>query len=445
MTKNTLTASPTARSPRTRARMLTAVMVTAVTAVTAGSGVVATAAAAAPGRSTTVLATADRSPATGPVPGSAVMRDVARQVLGTGVPGYAARIDDGHRVTTTVAGTADTATGRPMTGSDQFEIGSNTKTFTSTLALQLVDRRQLELDAAVERYLPGVVPNGRNITVRMLLDHTSGLFSYTGDEGFLASRARDPQHVWTEREMLAAAFRNDPVFAPGKGFSYSNTNYTLVGMILEKLTGRSLPDLMRERIIGPLGLRHTYYADPRATNTGPGYAHGYAVSFAGAEPTYADTATWPIGGWGGAAGAIISTPADLSRFFSAVVTAKLFSRKQLAQMQTTVPLPAEYPIKGGYGLGLFRIDSPCGTVWGHGGDTDGHHSTAVVSADGRRTAISDSTAGPSDLTENPGLDRYIQVALAAQDVTVCRMLDRPVPASVLRALHGTTATPSAAR
>jgi len=425
----TTTANKTTGSLRVKALVLT------VSAVLAGSGAVAAAAAASaqqPNSSRPGRTAAQNGP----------MRDVAAQVLAAGAPGYVARINDGHRVAITLAGLADTTTRRPLTSRDQFEVGSNTKTFMSTLALQLVDRGQLDLNAPVSKYLPGVVPNGRNITVRMLLNHTSGLFSYTADADFFTKLSDDPQHVWTEQELLDVAFKHEPNFAPGTSWSYSNTNYILVGMILQKQTGKSLPDLVQQRIAGPLGLKHTYFANPRATNTGPGYAHGYAVSFAGTSPTYADTSSWPIGGWGGAAGAIISTPTELSRFFSAVLGGKLFSQHQLNQMKTTVDVPKDFPIEGGYGLGLFKIKSPCGTVWGHGGDTLGHHSTAVVSADGRRTAVSDTTAEPSDEESNAGVNRFVQVAFAAEDVTICQMLDKPVPAAVLQALHGTTPTPA---
>jgi D-alanyl-D-alanine carboxypeptidase len=432
-TTDTATPNKATRSLRTKALVL------AAAAVLAGSGAVTAAAAAAaaagaPNASTSARAAVNNGP----------MKDVAQQVLASGAPGYMARIDDGHRVARTVAGLADTATQRSLTSRDQFEIGSNTKTFISTLALQLVDQRKLDLSAPVSTYLPGVVPNGHNVTVRMLLNHTSGLFSYTADPDFFTEMGKDPQHVWTDQELLAVAFKHDPNFAPGASWSYSNTNYILVGMILQKQTGKTLPDLVRQRIARPLGLTHTYFAAPRATNTGPGYAHGYAVSFAAGSPTYADTSSWPLGGWAGAAGAIISTPNDLSRFFSAVLGGKLFSQHQLNQMKTTVEVPADFPIKGGYGLGLFKIESPCGTVWGHGGDTMGHHSTAVVTADGRRTAISDTTAEPSDMVTTAGGTRFAEVAFAAEDVTICQMLDKPVPDSVTQALHGTTPTPSPA-
>jgi D-alanyl-D-alanine carboxypeptidase len=275
----------------------------------------------------------------------------------------------------------------------------------------------------------------------MLLNHTSGLFSYTGDAQFFVDMEKDPQHVYTDAELLAVAFRNDPYFPPGQDWKYSNTNYTLLGMILQKQTGKSMPALVKERITGPLGLRHTYFADPRAKNTGPGYARGYAIKYAGGTPQYTDVSSWPLGSWAGAAGAMITTTDDLARFFSAVLQARLFSAQQLQQMKTTVELPADFPIKGGYGLGLFRTDTPCGTVWGHGGDTMGHHSTAAATEDGRRTAITDATGEPADATENPGVENYYQVILFGADtVTSCQMLGKPVPAEVLANLRGTAPT-----
>ncbi|GIE37022.1 serine hydrolase [Actinoplanes italicus] len=392
-----------------------------------GTAIVLTATVALAGPGTAVAAAA--SPAADPA-----MRDVARSVLSLGVPGFVARIDDGRRTTVTAAGVADRRTGRALTGRDQFEIGSNTKTFTAVLVLQLVDRGQLKLDAPIERYLPGVVPNGRQITVRMLLNHTSGLFNYTADPDFIAGVRQNPQHVLTERDLLDVAFRHDPNFAPGAGWSYSNTNYTVLGVLLREVTGKTYPDLVRQRIAEPLGLEHTYVAAPRATHTGRGYAHGYLVTYAGGTPGYTDVSTWPLGGFAGAAGAIISTPAELARFFSSLLRGDVLSARQLEQMKTTVEVPAEWG-KGGYGLGLMRIDSRCGTVWGHGGDTLGHHSSAVTSADGRRSAATDLTANLGDAEPNDGVARFVRVVTAADTVAICRMLGKPAPADVIEALH----------
>jgi D-alanyl-D-alanine carboxypeptidase len=381
-----------------------------------------------------------------PTVNDALQREAAKHVLDAGPPGYMARIDDGKKVYTLAQGVADRTTGRPITADDQFEAASNTKTFTAVLVLQQVDRGEIALDTPVEKYLPGVVPNGANITVRMLLNHSSGLFSYTGDPDFFVDVEKDPQHVHTEAELLAVAFKHEPYFAPGKGWQYSNTNYTLLGMILQKQTGKSLPALVKERITEPLRLRHTYFADPKATNTGPGFARGYGVRFASGTPEYTDVSNWTIGGFAGAAGAVVSTTSDLSRFFSAVLQGELFSPAQLKQMKTTVPLPEDYFIKGGYGLGLFRIETPNGTVWGHGGDSLGTHSTAVATEDGRRTAVTVSTADPIDRTDTPGKERYYQaIVFGADRVTIAQMLGKPVPSEALQNLRGITPTPSASK
>ncbi|MBP2334725.1 D-alanyl-D-alanine carboxypeptidase [Saccharothrix coeruleofusca] len=360
------------------------------------------------------------------------MRDVASQVLDSGVPGYAARVDDGRRMTVTAAGVADRATGRPMTGRDQFEIGSVTKAFTATLVLQQVDRGRVDLDASIDRYLPGVVPGGGEITVRMLLNHTSGLFQYIADPGYFVRMEQDPYHVATEQELLDIAFAHGPVFPPGQGWNYSNTNYVLLGMLLRRVTGQTMPDLVRRNIAVPLGLRHTYYPDPYAKNTGPGYARGYSVSFGDPAPTYVDVSDRPLGGWAGAGGAIISTPDEVSRFLSALLRGRLFSPAALTQMKTTVPLPEEVGVPGGYGLGLFRLDTVCGTVWAHGGTTRGHHTRATATEDGKRTAVADVTATPGITATPQGEARYTQVVSDADTALTCRMLNRPVPHTVTR-------------
>jgi len=365
----------------------------------------------------------------------AQLRLLSGKVLASGSPGYLARVDDSRHVTSTAVGLADLATRRPLRSTDQFEIGSNTKVFTSTLALQLVGRGQLSLDDSVEKHLPGVVPGGKDITVRMLLQHTSGLFNYTADPAWQKAADAHPDQLYTPEQLVAIAMKHKPDFAPGTSWNYSNTNYILIGMIVEKVSGHTLADLVDHRIARPLGLTHTYLVKTVAPYTGPGYAHGYTVRFKGSRPTYQDMSKNAIGGWGGAAGAIVSTPEELARFFSALMRGKLLPPAQLAEMKHTVPLPKSFPFAGGYGLGLMKIDSPCGTVWGHGGDTFGHHSTAVVSADGRRTAITDTNAEPSDVDGPvPGALHFAKVAFAAEHATVCVMLDKPIPASVTKDL-----------
>ncbi|GAA1609459.1 serine hydrolase domain-containing protein [Actinoplanes couchii] len=354
--------------------------------------------------------------------GDRALQGAARSVVDAGSPGFLARVDNGRRVETAAAGFADLTTHRRLGADDQFVVGSNTKMFTATLILQLVDRGKIRLDAPIERYLPGVVPDGEHITVRMLLNHTSGLFNYTDDPEFIPSVLQNPEYAHSPRELLDVAFAHEPNFVPGAGWSYSNTNYIVAGLLAEKVTGKRLPGLIQERIAKPLGLTRTYLADPRAVRTGRGFAHGYAVSFANGEPAYTDISGGAVGAWGGAAGGIISTASDMSRFVSALLTAKLFSAQQLQQMKTTVELEPGSEFTGGYGLGLLRIDFPCGSAWGHNGGTLGHNSWTVGSADGKRTAISDYNATPIDFTPTEGAQRLGEAASAAGTVVICRAL-----------------------
>jgi D-alanyl-D-alanine carboxypeptidase len=377
------------------------------------AGVTASAATASP-------AVPDRNPQ------RAAMQLSAEAAVKAGLVGYVARVDDGRGVSVAVAGLADRATRRPLGRDDQFEIGSTTKTFMATIALQLVAEHRLRLTDSVERWLPGVVPNGRKITVRDLLQHTSGLFDYTTDPAL--GLLTHPHRVWTSRQLVALAVKHPPSFAPGRGWEYSSTNYILVGMILQKVTGRSAATLVQERIARPLGLHRTYLVTDVARNTGPGYAHGYIAALTGTKRTYTDVSGWSLGGWVGTAGAILSTPAELARFLSALLSGRLLPAAQLAQMTTVVP--ASVQGNDAYGLGLARRESPCGTVWGHVGATLGHMSFAFTSPDGRRTLVADTNIGFSDEAAPTDAENAAGAALKkANQTAVCAMHDKPLPAA----------------
>ena len=342
-----------------------------------------------------------------------------------GLVGYVARIDDGRGVSVAVTGLADRATGRPFGRDDQFEIGSNTKTFMATIALQLVAEHRLRLTDSVERWLPGVVPDGRRITVRDLLQHTSGLFDYTTDPAL--GLVTDPHRVRTPRQLVALAVSHPASFPPGQGWEYSSTNYILVGMILEKVTGHTPARLVQERIAAPLGLRRTYLLADTARDTGPGYAHGYLTSLTDSTRTYTDVSTWSLGGWAGTAGAILSTPGELARFLSALLSGRLLPAAQLAELTTVAPGSEDGA--SAYGLGLTRLDSPCGTVWGHIGGTLGHMSFAFTSPDGRRTLVADTNIAFDDAAPPTDAENAAGAALKkANRTALCAMLGKPVPA-----------------
>ncbi|HET9654727.1 MAG TPA: serine hydrolase domain-containing protein, partial [Kineosporiaceae bacterium] len=251
--------------------------------------------------------------------------------------------------------------------------------------------------------------------------------NYT-DQAFMEAVVADPARAWAPEEIVAIATKHQPTFAPGTGWAYSNTNYIVVGMILRKVTGTSPADLVQQRIARPLGLHRTYLPTLTARHTGPGYAHGYLATPDATTFQYTDVSGWAIGGWAGTAGAMISTPRELSRFFSALLGGKLLPAAQLTQMRTLVPFPAGSGATGGYGLGLQRVDTPCGTAWGHGGGTLGHRSTVLFSADGRRAIVTDMTTSLDPrATPNAAVDKATAAATAADLTAICQMFGKPVP------------------
>ncbi|HET9737093.1 MAG TPA: serine hydrolase domain-containing protein [Solirubrobacteraceae bacterium] len=289
------------------------------------------------------------------------------RVVSAGAPGAIALVRDGHRTVRAAGGFADRRSRRPLRPGDRFRVGSNTKTFVATVLLQLAGEGRLALEDTVERWLPGLVPGGGAITVRQLLNHTSGLPDYApeDDDSFIRQVLADRRRKWTPRELVGIAMARPPLFAPGAAWAYSNTGYILLGLIAEAASGRPLATELRERIFAPLHLRGTTYA------TGPRIAgrHGHGYSRFGARRLYDITAVDQS--WAGAAGAIVSRARDLARFQRALLGGRLLRRDLLAQMRTTVPVGGQ-----GYGFGLIRTRLPCGTFWGHGGETLGYLSYA---------------------------------------------------------------------
>jgi D-alanyl-D-alanine carboxypeptidase len=311
-------------------------------------------------------------------------------VLNTGDVGVIAESTDqrGHRYA--AGGEADTSTAAAARPYDSFRIGSATKTFVATVILQLVGEHRLSLEDTVDHWLPGVVTgngnDGTKITVRELLQHTSGIYDYTQDFPELASAANFERlrlTTFTATELVAIAMRHQPDFAPGTNWAYSNTNYVLAGMIIQEVTGHSWQDEVDRRIIGPLHLRHTAAPTTDPAIHGP-HLHGYA----GPAPAI-DTTLWNPSA-ADAAGAIISTTQDLTTFYSALMRGRLIAPAQLAQMETTVPAPGLSGFAPGtrYGLGLIWIPLTCGGgYYSHGGDVPGYSTRDGFSADGARVVV----------------------------------------------------------
>ncbi|MEV0483779.1 serine hydrolase domain-containing protein [Streptomyces sp. NPDC050508] len=315
-----------------------------------------------------------------PAPDMAGLRAVLRTLTTQGAPGAIARIDDHGTVSTAAVGIDDRTTRRAIGNADRFRIGSITKSFSAVVLLQLVDAHKVDLDTSVDHYLPGLLPD-RRITVRHVLSHRSGLYDYTNTmfagsvSGFEAVRNK----VFTYRQLVQLSLRHARTNAPGAAYSYSNTNFVVAGMLIEKLTGHSVGTEYRDRIVRPLKLRDTLYVHP-ATKIPGRHAHGYLTpDRAGAKLIDATDQTVS---WAQSAGAVISTTRDLNTFFSALLRGRLTSAAQLAQMQRWTPVNSTTR----YGLGLRRRDLSCGiSVYGHTGAVQGFYTYSFTSKDGRRS------------------------------------------------------------
>ncbi|MFF4899613.1 serine hydrolase domain-containing protein [Streptomyces sp. NPDC001068] len=356
-------------------------MVSAKVSTSAVLGAVALSLLAVPAHAAPTKAGAGPRPAAAlPAPDTAGMAAVLNSVVAKGAPGAMARIDDGATVHKTTRGVADRSTRRVITTGDRFRVGSVTKTFSAVVLLQLVDEGRLALDAPVNRYLPGLLPDDR-ITVRHVLGHRSGLYDYTNDmfahsvPGFESVRNK----VFTYRRLVNLALEKPLTNAPGAAYSYSNTNFVVAGMLIEKLTGHSVATEYENRVFKPLGLRDTFYVHPDAKIPGQ-HAKGYlSADEAGAQ---AVDATDQTVSWAQSAGAIISTARDLDTFYSALVRGDLMSAARLADMGRFTRVNATTS----YGLGLRRRDLSCGiSVYGHTGAVQGYYTYAFTSKDGRRS------------------------------------------------------------
>ncbi|WP_412075022.1 serine hydrolase domain-containing protein [Streptomyces xanthophaeus] len=349
-------------------------------------------------------------------PGDAVRQGVQRLVGEDRSPAALAAVTgrDG-RTRNYTAGVADVRTGAKVPVDGQVRAGSNTKAFTATVVLQLVGEGKVELDAPIERYLPNLVRgegiDGREITVRQLLQHTSGLPNYT--EYIPHDITGENRHTYYQpRTLLDVALARKAQFAPGTNWAYSNTNYVLAGLLIEKVTGRPVAEQITHRVIDRIGLRHTYWPGVGDERIREAHPEGYQVSEPGGP---LENITEIDMSWGWAAGQLISTPGDLNRFFSALIGGKLLGKAELAEMRTTVALPAGAGMPAGirFGLGLTSTELSCGGLaWGHGGTTPGFHTRTGATDDGRAAAVA--------VTANRGLAPESDAPQDLVDTALCK-------------------------
>ncbi len=326
------------------------------------------------------------------------MQKAIEAFVDAGFAGIQMRVNDDHGEWTGSAGVRKLGeTARPPTDG-RFWAGSVAKPFTATLVLQLVAEGRLDLDAPVADHLPGLELD-RRITARMLLQHTSGLFNYTGEyypdgtvvpgipatgKEWVATRL----HTYRPQDLVRLALSKPARFEPGTDWSYSNTNYTLATLLIEQVGGGSYGEQMHQRILAPLGLRDTVLAGEQTDLPEP-YSHGYYRYADGDEWQVVDVSCQNLSMLPGAGGAI-STTRDLHLFFAALNGGRLLPAGLLAEMRTP-----HGPI--GYGLGVFAQDlgADCGgTVHHHNGGAPGGYGALMYSTpDGRRTMTAGLTMG----------------------------------------------------
>ncbi|WP_240506884.1 serine hydrolase domain-containing protein [Thermoactinospora rubra] len=313
-----------------------------------------------------------------------------------GIPGVYAEVRDAGRVWRGASGVADLTTGRPVKPGMRQRVGSITKTFTAVAIMQQVEKGRIRLDAPIGRYLPQLVPGerGKKITVRMLLNHTSGIADYlfsafpslqkfpslpdVSAKSLDDNRFRRFRPAELIKMGLAAPAVGKPGDSPG---AYSNTNYLLLGQLLERVTGTTAEKYITQNVIKRAGLRHTGFpAGPRIKGPHP---RMYEALHGLIDPPR-DYSVYDMS-WVGTGASLVSTMEDLNRFYARLLDGKIVKRSSLAQMQRTVPVHSLMGKKISYGLGLHEVKIPgCGTFWGHDGTVWGAETLSLTRADGRR-------------------------------------------------------------
>ncbi|MFF9721644.1 serine hydrolase domain-containing protein [Streptomyces gardneri] len=357
-----------------------AVSATLIAALAAGLAP-ATSAFAAPAVTPAVTPAAP-APATAPAPDMDGVTAALKAAMANGAPGAMARYVGPDGIQSRTAGVRDRVSGAAMDVNARFRIGSVSKTFSTVVLLQLVQEGKLSLDAPVNKYLPGALPDDR-ITVRHLLTHRSGLGDYTDAmfnstvPGFEAVRKK----VFSYQELLDLSLALPRTTEPGVSYKYSNANFVVVGMLIEKATGRPVADAYKRRIITPLKLRQTSYVHPDTQIKGL-HARGYLHPDEAGAPLV--DSTEQTVSWAQSAGAVISSPADLNYFTGALMRGRLLSPAMLEAMTTVTPTDAANTRF--YGLGLRRYDLSCGTqIFGHTGTVQGFYTYAFSTRDGMRS------------------------------------------------------------
>lgn len=303
-------------------------------------------------------------------------------------PGAAVHAGNGDDAWTLSAGTGTINTTRPIQSDEHFRVGSQTKTFTAAVVLQLVDEGAVSLDAPIDDYLPGVVTgngyDGTRITVRHLLQQTGGLGAYNPNP-LTGTPEANPDGTYDLAASVRKGLKSPPVGAPGATFNYSNTNYLVLGMLIEKLTGQKVHQAVTDRVITPLGLERTVFPEPGDRALPTPAVNGYHGGRLGGLYFWTPALSYDPSLYS-SAGAIISTLEDITAFYRALTSGQVLSPAGLAEMEKVRKAAPDSVV--GYGLGIAELKLSCGAAaWGHNGGLPGYLTMTLVTKDGRFASV----------------------------------------------------------
>ena len=335
-----------------------------------------------------------------------------------GPPGVIAVVQRGQDREVHTFGVANIETGRRIGINDRMRIASAAKAFSGAVALSLVSKGKLSLNDTIGERLPSLPDAWSKVTLRQLLNHTSGLPDFSDDPGFRKAFLQSPKNAPPPKRLLTYVYDKDLLFKPGSKYHYSNSDNVAVALMVEAATGKSYEEQLRQQVYGPLGLTRTSL--PAGPQLKTPYIHGYDNDPAERPPE--DQSELIAAGWAWASGGIVSTPADLNSFIRGYVGGKLFDARTLAQQRRVVEGGSSEPPGPGdnsAGLGIFRYETKCGTVWGHTGNTPGYTQFMAASPDGSRSVV---VSINEQLTQKLGVPSAFDALRRAEGRAVCAAL-----------------------
>ncbi len=301
-----------------------------------------------------------------------------------GPPGVIAVVQRGNHREVHAFGVRNIKGGLPMRADARMRLASTSKAFSGAVALSLVSKGKLSLSDTIGERLPGLPKAWHEITLRQLLNHTSGLPNFTEDPDWIAAAGANPKEAPPPRKLVSYVEDEPLLFEPGSEYRYSNTDNIVVGLMVEEATGESYERQLKEQVYEPLGLKKTSL--PRGANLKAPFIHGYDNDPSQQPPE--DISEVLASGWVWASGGMVSTPYEVNDFVRGYVGGELFDHKTRARQRQVVEGGSSEPPgpgKNSAGLGIFRYETRCGTVWGHTGNYPGYTQFLAASPNGKRS------------------------------------------------------------